>query len=365
MSTWKRSTRTRVARLFVAVVALGLSLLYSAPASAAVAPAVTLDDARAYNNLIEPGDFFFMLQYVLPISGTTNWCTYLNNTAGCADTPASPDEPTSLLNGYAWVELYSAAGATLEVQQQPLRIDYALGGIYIAPGSAFTWPPTDMRVCISPEPSAFDAGTAVSSCLAPGYDTLLTSRQALARDLGNMVTNIQAGRDLPANSLVIAGQGGAFKVTSDGRKLALEALSVMDQIIPSAFQAASTRALSTPYATPVEGSSSLQTAIDSSSQGLIDIGAGIGSIFGIQSGRTMLFIVWALLGLIAGLALYGMSAKRGNGEPVFVVFGIGGGMMVGMWTGGPSVATVFLTLFLLAVFAVFAFIRTKAPSTSG
>jgi len=354
-----------VATALVALISMSAPLL-AAPSYVA-APPVYLNDAKAYRNIVEDGDFFVLMQPVLAIA---DWCAYLINTTGCADSPANPFEPTSFPSGWVFLNLYSDSGATLEAQVNPARIDYSLGGIYIRPGSTLTWPPTTWVACVETGPSAFDSGTATGACLTPGYNAALTSgasseqRAQMGQDAAQMIKDIEVGRDLPLNSFVVSGLGGSPKVTSQGRYLALEALSVMEAVAPEIFQAASTQAFTTPYVPPV-ASGPLQTVVNAAADDLPGIGSNLGSLVGL-AGSTAWTLFWVAIGFAGGIGLSKISGgDTGQGEPAFIVLGILAGALIGLWTGGPTIAAVGLTIFVLLVVAAFGIVRNRFPSTAG
>ena len=326
----------RIAVVATALIALiSLSSPSLAAPSYVAAPPVYLNDAQAYRNIVEDGDFFVLMQ---PVLAVVDWCAYLVNTDGCLDSPQNPTEPTSFPSGWVFLNLYSDSGATLEAQVNPARIDYSLGGIYIPPGSTLTWPPTTWVACVQTEPSAFDAGTAMGACLTPGYNAALTSasseqRAQMGADAAQMIKDIEIGRDLPLNTFVVSGQGGSPKVTSQGRYLALEALSVMDAVAPEIFQAATTQAFTTPYAGQ-SASGPLQTAVDAAADDLPAIGANLGALVGL-AGPTAWTLFWVAIGFGGGILLSKISGgDTGQGEPAFIVLGILAGALIGLWTEG-------------------------------
>jgi len=299
-------------RYFVAIIVAMAAMFPLATTAHAQSPGPTLtaNEATCYQNLVETGDLYCQLRYELPTFTTVPpppatpeaWCAELVDQDGCITDPVEPTNETSLITDAAFVTLYQNCGVdcstgTLENQVRVPRINHALGGAYLSAGHAITFGDTTVNQCVESSASLFSPRS--QSCIAVVWNIApsdtASQRAQYGTDLVAQLRNIETNRNLALNSYV-----SNNLITSGGRILAIEGLSVSDQIAPTRFQAASESSADEAFTTPDGTPLALQASIDANAA-VTDIpGAfdSLGSIvFGI-SGGAMGTLFFLLLGLI-------------------------------------------------------------------
>lgn len=239
------------------------SLVFGGTASAQTdpAPELFINSAACYRSLIQADDLFCLERFQLPSNETESpvaaelWCQYLVDQSGCTGQPVEPSAPYSLTPGTAYITVYQ--GTTPLGQIQVPRIGYSVGGIYFAAGHGITWGDTTVTACMESSVSYFT--TFEQSCQPVLWNTAANTQSAQRAQLGSDL-KIQFV-NLEAEDPLIAPNGYVVNslINAEGRTLALEALNVMDRILPNTFQTESTTAITDPFATP---SSSLQLQQD-------------------------------------------------------------------------------------------------------
>lgn len=335
----------RSAAIFFAL-AMALTIIPSASATGGPAPTLSTNQANCYRNMIDDGDIYCLIRYELPTFVTATpppgsaeaWCAELVDQAGCTADPVEPTNETSQITDSAFVTLYQNCGVdcstgTLESQVRTPRINHALGGAYLAPGHAVTWGDPTVNGCVQSSTTLFTVPSI--SCVPVTWNAAATDqtsqRTQLGSDLVGNLVSIESNRNRALYSYV---QNNL--ITSAGRILSVEALSVMDQIIPERFQAASFSSQDEDWATPT-GSLALQDSLDATAAGtdLPTAFANLGSIlFGI-SGGAMATLFFLMLGIIAFFRISGMTGDMVMGAQGLVAVG-----MVGIYVRGPTISVV-------------------------
>ena len=298
-------------RYFVAII-VALAVMFPLASTAhaqSPGPTLTANEATCYQNLVETGDLYCQLRYELPTFTTVPpppatpeaWCAELVDQDGCIADPVEPTNETSLITDAAFVTLYQNCGVdcttgTLENQVRVPRINHALGGAYLSPGHAITFGDTTVNQCVESSASLFSPRS--QSCIAVVWNIApsdtTSQRTQYGTDLVAQLRNIETNRNLALNSYV-----SNNLITSGGRILAIEGLSVSDQIAPTRFQAASESSADEAFATP-SSTLPLQDSLDTLANATDIPGAfdSLGTIvFGI-SGGAMGTLFFLLLGLI-------------------------------------------------------------------
>lgn len=349
--------RNRLGLLVAA--ALGVLFMLTAPNSTAFAldpaPDLTVNSVTCYRSIVQTGDLFCLTRYELPTKTSADvpvspeaWCAELVNQAGCTDDPVVPDEPTSLIPDSAFATLYT--GSTLEDQTRVPRIDHGIAGNYLEPGHAVTWGDASVEGCV--ESSATLYSTQSQSCIPVVWNTAdntqAEQREQLGDDLVSQIRAIESLRSLPLNSLVTNNL-----ITTAGRTLALEALNVVDRIVPGVFQAAAERAVTEGFATP-SADTALQASLDATATaGEIPTAfAQIGSDLGGLSAGAMATIFFIGVGVVLFVFLHGITQ-----EWVIPSVGLLSVAMVGVFVRGPSVSVIAVTALLLVFVGSMWFLR--------
>lgn len=332
-------------------------------AQAGPSPAVFINQVNAYRNLNETGDLFFLIRYELPLvtpAGGAAWCAQLVNTDGCSLTPPVPVAPFSLRVGTVQLTAYtsfSTAPVVANAVNVP-RIDHALGGIYFSPGHGIDWDTenggSDVQICVDPSVTLYTPAT--PDCSAPSWQagaTAVAARSQLESDIGGIMLNVQIER-LYQSGVLVNNKG---LITSGGAVLALEALGIMDSLVPNAFQTSTNTTLTAGY-TPVAGDSALQSALDAdaASSGVLDSVDVVALAWFGMNGSTLATFAYAVL----GIALSGyMWTRTKNKELTSMAFLAP--LTFGMFHRAPTIAVMF-TLIALMVPLTVAWIVRKLPN---
>lgn len=336
----------RLALAIIFAVLAVTTVQQTADATGGPAPTLSTNQANCYRNIIESGDLYCLMRYELPTFTTATpppvsaeaWCAELVDKDGCTSDPVEPTNETSLITSAAFVTLYQNCGVdcstgTLESQVRAPRINHALGGAYLAPGHAVTWGDVTVNGCVESSTTLFT--TPQRSCVPVTWNVAATDQDSqlaqLGSDLIGNLVSVQSNRNLALFSYV-----SNNLITSAGRVLSVEALSVMDQLIPSRFQAAITSSQDTAFATPT-GSLALQTSLDASAAAKDLPGAfdSLGTtVLGISGGA---FATIFFLGL--GIAVF-IWMNRKTKEFVIPSAGFVTVATVGMYVRGPTISVV-------------------------
>jgi len=358
-----------IAGLIIGLITVITTIGISPPpvsAQAYPAPDVFTNSANCFRNIIQSGDLYCLVRYELPTFTTATpppatpeaWCKELVNTDGCIADPVEPTQETSLVTNAAFITLYKDCGApptncsTGDIQSQVRmpRINHSIGGVYISDASTITWGDTTVNACVESSDLLFSVQS--SDCLTVAWNTAednqTDQRDQLGRTLLDELRAVETNRNLPFNSYVANSY-----LSTGARVLALEALSVMDQIIPAYFQAASETALIVPYATPV-GSLALQVSIDATAAAtdipaaFVDLGDTVAGV----SGGAMATVFF---GILASLFFFWVYSRTGDyvlPAAGFITVG-----MIGIWTRGPTVSVVAVAAVVMSMIAAMFILR--------
>lgn len=355
--------------VFLVWVALVAVLTFIAPVSPAsatggVAPDLFANSANCYQNVVESGDIYCLLQYELPTHTSASpatpeeWCLELVDQDGCIADPVEPTNETSLINNAAYVALYqnytgTPSLATLEAQTRVPRINNSIAGAYLAGGHSVTWGDPTVFMCVESSTTLYTTPT--SDCITVGWNAsatdTATQRQALGTTLLAELRTLEALRAQALNSYVTNN-----KITTAGRTLSIEALAIMDQIIPDFFQAASQSSNTTAFATP-SADVALQVSIDATAAAT-DIPAAfddLGDTVGGISGGAMATVFF---GGFALLFFYWVYTR--TGEYVLPAAGFISVAMVGVWVRAPSVSVVAVAAVVMSLIAGMFVLRKMA-----
>ena len=371
MSSWLRpALRLRGSRAcaLAIVLATGLVALSVTHVQAAPAPTVAVAELRAYRNVVQTGDLFFLVRYELslqltafptPVTTPEAWCQYLRTQTGCTGSAASPTDPTSLQPNYALASLYSSCNTdcstgTLEQQEQPPRVGHGLAGFYVSPGHTLTWGSTAMRGCIEASSAVF--APSARSCTSVNWNTAASTASAqltqLGGDLRTVLRTLEPLRAVPRNTYV-----SNNLVTTAGRVLAYEALPGLERLIPTYFQAAS-QAAGPGFATPNPATPlALQQRLDATATATAfgaTLGATGSALLGVSGGAFATILFFALGGVAAGFMF------KLTQQPVLAVLAFIAPPLVGMFVRGPSVSAVLVGVAALALPAVFFVVKKMA-----
>lgn len=336
----------RIAFALALVLIITVSVSPRAAATGGPAPTLVTNSASCYRNIIEDGDIYCLMRYELPTFVTATpppisaeaWCAELVDQDGCTADPVEPTNETSLITAAAFVSLYQNCGVdcstgTLESQVRVPRINHALGGAYLAPGHAVTWGDITVNGCVESSTTLFTVAS--RDCLPVVWNAAAVDEAAqraqLGSDLLSNLISVQTNRNLPLFSYV-----SNNLITSAGRILSVEALSVMDQLIPERFQAASFGSQDAAFATPT-GTLALQDSLDTkaSAAEITTAFSNLGtSVLGISGGAmsTILFLMFA----VASFAWFHVKTKSlplATTSAVTIA-------MIGVYTRGPTVSVI-------------------------
>lgn len=286
----------------------------NAPASAQVAPSISVDHAACYRSIVDDDDLFCLGRYELPESvadGVSDaWCAELVNQDGCDGTPADPTEPTSLPPNTVFITLYDgctagdcSAGTILNVSRVP-RIGTGLGGSYMTAGHTVTWGDTDTHLCLesSDDPAVF--ATTTIDCIPVFWNgaanVTADQREALGEDMVTQVLAIGILDSLPSNAYV---QNGL--INGSGKTFALEALDNADRLLDVFAEKASLVAL--PGLTPV-ANSTVQASINASTANVQAAKTDFGNnVLGISADGT-----GVLISLVVTIAIFVLVLSIGK-----------------------------------------------------
>lgn len=329
----------------------------SSPAFAADAPDLSIGSAKCYRSILEADDLFCLSDYELPVALTDSpvspeaWCAELVDTTGCTD--RAPLYPTTLETGAAYVTLYD--GADILGQSQVPRIGLALGGTYLAAGHAVTWGNTNITACVESSRTAYDTFT--QACLnvlwSAAANTEAAQRADLAQDLLALLQGLEAlDPFVETNGYVINSL-----ITSTGRVLALEALSLMDRILIDTFQSQAVQAVTTDF-TPGTGLA-LQSNIDATATAVVGAFQGLGTDFGVPTDAVGITL-FTVVGIIMFAVVQRVAPPPGNMPLAVVAFLTV--VLIGVQLGAVPVAVVAVMTILLAALAAAFLIRKVALS---
>ncbi len=148
--------------------AMMMMIIPSVHATGGPAPTLSTDQADCFRNVVSDGDIFCLIRYDLPTFVTATpppvsaeaWCAELVDQDGCTADPVEPTNETSQITDSAFVTLYQNCGVdcstgTLESQVRTPRINFALGGAYLAPGHAVTFGDPTVNGCVQSSTTLF------------------------------------------------------------------------------------------------------------------------------------------------------------------------------------------------------------------
>lgn len=304
----------KVSKFSKAIAALAVSLALAAtvigsPAQAIGGPAPDLfiNHASCYQGIDTAGDLYCLARYELPVSDTDGmtdeWCAELFNTSGCDTTPASPAEPTSLPQNYAFITLYSgctlgdcSSGNLLNVTRMP-RIGFSIGGSYVDAGHSITWGDTSVALCVESSPTLYTTQT--RDCQNVVWSSADSDQEAQRAALGSdMVTQVFAVGIEEARQTNYYVENNL--INSTGKPIALEALANADRIL-DVFSSGAT-VVDIPEATANAGAT-VQASIDSSTGNTAAALDGFGTAVG-TSGE----IAGVLISLVITFAVFVAAA---------------------------------------------------------
>ena len=353
---YRPSLLKRKKRLLSLLIAAVLLTIPATSVFAVSAPDIDITSPICYRNLIYDGDIYCQSVYHLPTFTTsapppTNpeaWSQYLADKTGTststglsAGARVDPVEATSLLSDHAFVQVYRnysagvgtlpAASSILENTRRIARVDYALTGLYMSQGNALTWG---------------DLTVATGDCELVQWNNAASDQESQRAQLGidtlNNLLTLESLRSVSNNSYVVG-----EKISSSGRIFVLEALSVMDDLIPFYFQASGGRSIVDAYATPT-GSNALQTALDTEAAttgmptAFNNMGANLFNI----SGGAFATIVFILFGLIIFVILFSFTK-----EPIIPTTGFLTLLMIGSFLRAPTVSVLGVLIVVLSLIA--------------
>ena len=368
----------RKKRLLSVLIAAVFLIVSSSSVFAVTAPDITINSPVCYRNIIYSGDIYCQSIYQLPTYTTTAppanpeaWSQYLADQTGTSlatglttGARVDPVEATSLLTDHAFVQIYRnysagagtlpAASSILENTRRIARIDYALTGLYMSTGNALTWGAADTALCVisSDDPAIFTGQT--GDCELVQWNSASSDQESQRSQLGldtlNNLLALESFRSVSNNSYVVG-----EKISSSGRIFVLEALAVMDEVIPSYFQASGGQSILDPYATPT-GSNALQIQLDTeaATTGLPLAFSNMGNnLFGI-SGGAFATIVFLIFGFLIFIILYSFTK-----EAVIPTAGLLTMIMIGSFAG-VSVAVIGVVIVILSLIAAMFIMRKWA-----
>ncbi len=368
----------RKKRLLSVLIAAVLLIVSSTSVFAVTAPDITINSPVCYRNIIYSGDIYCQSIYQLPTYTTTAppanpeaWSQYLADQTGTSlatglttGARVDPVEATSLLTDHAYVQIYRnysagagtlpAASSILENTRRIARIDYALTGLYMSTGNALTWGAADTALCVisSDDPTIFTGQS--GDCELVQWNSASSDQESQRAQLGldtlNNLLTLESFRSVSNNSYVVG-----EKISSSGRIFVLEALAVMDEVIPFYFQASGGQSILDPYATPT-GSNALQIQLDTeaATTGLPLAFTNMGNnLFGI-SGGAFATIVFLIFGLLIFIILYSFTK-----EAIIPTAGLLTMIMIGSFAG-VSVAVIGVVIVILSLIAAMFIMRKWA-----
>ena len=370
----------RKKRLLSVLIAAVFLIVSSTSVFAVTAPNISVTAPICYRNLIYDGDIYCQSIYQLPTFTTSSpppanpeaWSQYLADQTGTSlatglttGARVDPVEATSLLTDHAFVQVYRnysagvgtlpAASSILENTRRIARVDYALTGLYMSTGNALTWGDTSTALCVisSDDPAIFTVQS--GDCELVQWNSASSDQESQRAQLGldtlNNLLTLESLRSVSNNSYVVG-----EKISSSGRIFVLEALAVMDEVIPGYFQASGGQSITTPYETPT-GSNALQTNLDTdaATTGLPLAFTNMGNnVFGI-SGGAMATIIFVFFGLLIFIILFSFTK-----EPIIPTTGLLTMLMIGAFVRGPTVSVLGVLIVVLSLIAAMFIMRKWA-----
>ena len=366
------SIRIRYALLlYFVTISIIASFALAFPVNAQTAPAVDISEAYVFRNISTDeaitsanteGDLFVLARVQLPDSTATatadEWCLYLNDQAGCADTPADPSFPASLLEGHVFITLYeSGAGTTLTQQATVKRIGHGLAGLYIDAGHTVAFGNAATIVCVESSSSFFTVTS--TDCI---YSTWISGDGSQSDQLarltelikgpGGPVSNLEAVMLAPPGWLV----NSVGLITPTGATYVADALRFMQRIVPDAYQVGSSPAVTAAIATPAS-ESNFQQMIDATAtaSGLSTNMDNVAQTYiGISGGAFAMFLS-SMIGLVAAGLIFNATKNS-----ALAMSGFLSPLMVGLWMRGPTFAVMAGMVVIFGTLGAWYMVR-KAP----
>ncbi len=197
--------------------AMVMMIIPSVHATGGPAPTLSTDQADCFRNVVSDGDIFCLIRYDLPTFVTATpppvsaeaWCAELVDQDGCTADPVEPTNETSQITDSAFVTLYQNCGVdcstgTLESQVRTPRINFALGGAYLAPGHAVTWGDPTVNGCVQSSTTLFTVASI--SCIPVTWNSAAVDQASqliqLGSDLVGDLRSLETDRNLSLFSYV-------------------------------------------------------------------------------------------------------------------------------------------------------------------
>ena len=230
------------------------------------------------------------------------------------------------------------------------RINYGFVGIYIenANTSGFTIT-NNVSLCLQPNTNVWSTNTAPDCKNITVYDGRSIMKEVLLDEV------LLLEKELKLSRFTLINQGNL--ITYEGNKYVDEGAPLIARVIGGIFETGLDRIVeSTPVATGTKTDLGTSIQNDYETSGLkTDIDNVARFNFGVD-GSTLLVIIFGFFALMGAISSYFYTR---SGQLSFIIFS--SIMLIGFWTGTPSVGVLFVAITVMALFST-AYVLRKFPS---
>ena len=223
-------------------------------------------------------------------------------------------------------------------------------GIYIENTSTANFDiNNNVTICLSPNSQVWNINNSPDCSIL----TVLDGRDIMKQVLLDEVELLQNNLKLPKYTLI----NQAKKITYQGNIFVDEGVPVISKILGGIFETGlDTIVNSTPVPTGTDSALGTSILNEYTSTGLkADIDNTANYYFGVD-GKILLIVIFGFFALLGAITSFIYTQ---NGQMSFIIFS--SIMLIGFWTGTPSVGVLFVAITVMALFTT-AYILRKFPS---
>ena len=329
-------------------------------------PEFKLLSAYGFQNIYTNGDILFLSRIFLqqdadkspathPTYQNLDWCDLLVDNSGCSSTPVNPTSPDridldEITSQVPLTFNLLENGQVMKIESYIPRINYGFVGIYLENASISGFTITNnVSLCLQPNVNVWSTNTA-PDCKTI---TVLDGRSIMKETLLDEVALLE--RELKLSKFTLINQGNL--ITYTGNKYVDEGAPLISRVIGGIFETGLDRIVdSTPVPTGTKTDLGTSIQNDYTTSGLKkDIDDVARFNFGVD-GSTLLILIFGFFALMGAIASYFYTR---SGQLSFIIFG--SVMLIGFWTGTPSVGVLFVAITIMALFST-AYVLRKFPS---
>tara|TARA_Y100000593_G_scaffold45626_2_gene86727 strand:- start:1646 stop:2854 length:1209 start_codon:yes stop_codon:yes gene_type:complete len=329
-------------------------------------PEFEILSAYAFQNIYKNGDIVFLSRIHLeqdktkmatthPAYNLYSWCDLLIDTSGCNSTPVNPTSPDRIDVDETTGKVpltFDLKENNLLTKSEPFipRINYGFVGIYIENTSTANFDiNNNVTLCLSPNTQVWNINNSPDCKNITIYD----GRDIMKEILLDEVELLQNNLKLPKYTLI----NQAKKITYEGNIYVDEGVPIISKILGGIFETGlDTIVNSTPVPTGTDSALGTSILNEYTSTGLkADIDNTANYYFGVD-GKILLIVIFGFFALLGAITSFIYTQ---NGQMSFIIFS--SIMLIGFWTGTPSVGVLFVAITVMALFTT-AYILRKFPS---